>query len=144
MTRTVLKPYDKDQVIAMVEKLISHTTRNSSNKHERKYVIFDLKNGISVKLYIDEILFIEVRLRNCIIHTPKKAYTVNKLSLKEVLEFMDCEDIIQCHKSFVVNVKYIREIEKIDGKVSQIHFESYDERIPLGYKFKSIVMDKFK
>ncbi|WP_243446797.1 LytTR family DNA-binding domain-containing protein [Clostridium botulinum] len=64
------------------------------------------------------------------------------MSLKKILKLIDFSDIIQSHKSFVVNIKYISKITKIDSKVYDICFENHDNKVPLGYKFKDYIFEK--
>lgn len=138
----ILKPYEKDEVIKLTKKLISGTHRNNILINERKYVVFEVNKGISTRIYVDEIIFIEVSIRTCIIHTKQGKYEMKKLSLKKALELIDCDDIIQCHKSFAVNINYIKRVESISGRISNIHLDNYGEKALLGYMFKNIVMER--
>ena len=62
----------------------------------------------------------------------------------KILKDINCNNIIQCHKSFAVNVNYIKKIQNVDNKLSEIYFENYDKNAPLGYKFKNRVMERFQ
>lgn len=139
----ILKPYDKEKVLDMVNRIICHNTKQTIKK-ERQYVIFNLKNELSIKIYIDEIIFLEVSGRTCIVHTLKFKYTVNRISLKKALLLINCDYIIQSHKSFAVNINYINKISKIDNKLHELYFENYKESALLGYKYKNSILDKFK
>lgn len=140
----ILKPYEKNEVIELTEKLISGTYRSNIPVDERKYAVFEMKKGISVKIYIDQIIFIEVSIRTCIVHTKQGKYELKRVSLKKALELIDCDEIIQSHKSFVVNINYIKGIESISSRLSNIYFDNYGEKALLGYRFKDIVVESFK
>lgn len=140
----IVKPYDKDEIISMIKKFIAHVKNNSVQEKERKSVFLDLKSGVSMKFYIDEIIFIESSMRTCIVHTIRDSYTLKKISLKKILNLIDCDYIIQSHKSFLVNIKYISRIEKIDSRLSKIYLENSSEKILLGYKFKNSVLGKLE
>ncbi|MCY6960459.1 LytR/AlgR family response regulator transcription factor [Clostridium brassicae] len=140
----ILKPYDKETVISMVRKLIKHSNTDVHIKKERQYVIIELRSGVNIKLYIDEIIFIESKLRKNFIYTTKEVYESSKLSIKKLLEIIDSEDIIKSHKSFAVNINYIEKIEKIDSRLSEIYFQDYDKKALLGYKYRSTIVKKFK
>ncbi|MFX0550082.1 LytR/AlgR family response regulator transcription factor [Hathewaya histolytica] len=139
----ILKPYDKQEVIDMAKRLISHTPNKVVKNNIRKHVVLEIRTGISVKIYIDEIIFIETNLRTSFIHTVNGTYKVNKLPLKKILELIDDENIIQCHKSFAANITFIRKIESVNSKLSEIYFENYKDKALLGYKFKNEVLEKF-
>ncbi|WP_186429736.1 LytTR family DNA-binding domain-containing protein [Clostridium sp. BSD9I1] len=139
----IIKPYEKDEVIKLTKKLISGTYINNIAINERKYVVFEINKGISTRLYIDEIIFIEMSLRTCIVHTKQGKYEIKRLTLKKALELIDSDDIIQCHKSFAVNINHINGIESISSRLSNIHFDNYDKTALLGYMFKNIVEERF-
>ncbi|WMJ79422.1 LytTR family DNA-binding domain-containing protein [Clostridium sp. MB40-C1] len=140
----ILKPYKKEDVIKLTKKLLSATYMVNAPADGKKYVVFEIRKGFSVKIYIDQIIFIEVNLSICTIHTKQGKYKIKRLSLKKALKLIDCQDIIQCHKSFAVNINYIKKIESISIKLNSISFDNYDEKALLGYKFKNILEEKFK
>ena len=140
----LLKPYDIADVVNMTKRFIVHANRIYDVPKEKNHVVFQIKNGINLKVYVDEIIFIETSLRICIIHTVNGVYKINRLALEKILKLINCDNIIQCHKSFAVNINHIRKIENIDSKLSEIYFENYDENALLGYKFKNIIMERFQ
>lgn len=145
----ILKPYDKEKVQAMISKLVDNDINNLTNKEEetkeeKKEVIINIKNGIYVGVKVDDIVFIEVIGKNCEVNTVNGMYIASNMSLKKMLKLIDCDYIIQSHRAFVVNKNYILEIEKIDVKLSTIHFKDYTKTALLGYKFKDSVMSEFK
>lgn len=138
----ILKPYDKEAILNMSKKLINYQKEKSETK--RKYVIFDIEPGFSTKLYIDEILFVEVKGRTCTIHSKSGSLEIRGLKLKEALETINCDHIVQCHKSYIVNSKEIRRIHKVGLKSYEIYFENYHEKALLSYNFKDEIMERFK
>lgn len=139
----ILKPYDKQEVLEMTRKLIFNIPRNNVPLKDRKSIVLELRTGINIKIYIDEIIFIETNLRTSYIHTVNGVYKANNLSLKRILELTDSNNIIQSHKSFAVNLDFIRKIESLNSKLGEIYFENYDKKALLGYKFKNEVLEKF-
>ena len=140
----ILKPYDMDDIVNMTKRFILHCGNIKDTPKDKDYAIFEIKKGINVKVYVDEIIFIEVNLRICMMHTVNGVYKVNRLALEKVLKLINCSDIIQCHKSFAININHIRKIENIDSKLSEIYFENYDRNALLGYKFKNTIMERFQ
>ena len=140
----ILKPYDTMDVVNMTKRFMLHGGNINNIKKQKNYVIFEIIKGINLKIYVDEIIFIEVKIRICMVHTVNGVYKVNKLTLKSILKFINCNNIIQCHKSFAVNIKYISKIVSVDNRLSEIYFENYDKRALLGYKFKNLILEKFQ
>ena len=140
----LLKPYEKKDLIKLTKKLISTTQIDDLSEKERKHVVLKISKYISAKIFIDEIIFIEVKLRTCTVHTKKIKYEIKGFSLNKILELINCNDIMQCHKSFIVNINYINRIESLSSTLYEIYFNHYKEKAFLGYKFKNTIMDRFK
>lgn len=146
----ILKPYNKNEVQAMLNKLILNDNNDLNNKNNNlnegkdKEILITLKSGIYVGIKIDNILFIEVKGRNCEINTVNGLYIANNMSLKKIVKLIDCEYIIQSHRAFAINRNYIYKIEKLDVKLSMVYFNNYAGTALLGYKFKDNVISEFK
>ena len=140
----ILKPYDMSDVVNMTKRFKLHIESINDKPKDKSYVVIELRKGVNIKIYIDETIFIEVNLRICMIHTVNGVYKVNNLALRKILKVINCNNIIQCHKSFAVNTNYIKKIENVDSKSSKIFFENYDKNALLGYKFKNTIMERFQ
>ncbi|MFT5874726.1 MAG: DNA-binding LytR/AlgR family response regulator [Clostridium sp.] len=140
----IIKPYDIADVMNMTKRYLLHNGSIKDTPKDKSYVVFNIRKGINVKVYVDEIIFIEVILRTCMVHTVNGVYKINKLTLKNVLKLTNCNNIVQSHKSFVVNIRYITKIQNVDTKLSEIYFENYNENALLGYKFKNTIMEQFQ
>ncbi|MDS0527228.1 LytTR family DNA-binding domain-containing protein [Clostridium sp. SHJSY1] len=143
----ILKPYNKKEVQAMLNKIIMYENEhlnNIENEEKDKEIIITLKNGIYLSIKIDDIVFIEVKGKNCEINTINRIYDVNNISLKKMIKLIDCKYIIQSHRAFIVNRNYIHKIEKLDNKLSVIQFDNYSKTALLGYKFKDCILSEFK
>ncbi|NFO03903.1 response regulator transcription factor [Clostridium botulinum] len=138
----ILKPYNKDVVYNMLNKIILN--ENKEILYKNKEIVITLKCGIYIGIKIKDIIFIEVIGKKYNIHTKTRIYSTNSMSLKKIIELIDSENIIQSHRSFVVNINYVCKIEKIDNKLSSICFNQICEKALLGYKFKNDIISKFK
>ena len=74
------------------------------------YIIFDLSTQV-LRIPADSILFIEVRGHYSIIRTAdsNQEYRIKK-PLESIRKQLPPTFLVQCHRSFIVNVKYIRHI----------------------------------
>jgi DNA-binding LytR/AlgR family response regulator len=140
----ILKPYEIADVMNMTKRYILNGGNVEDSLVDKRHAIFEIRKGINVKVYIEEIMFVEVSLGICMIHTVNGVYKTSNSTLKDVLKRINCSNIIQCHKSFIVNVKQIKKIQNIDNKLSKIYFENYDKNAFLGYKYKKIIMELFQ
>lgn len=141
----IIKPYNKEDVLAMLNKFIVCENSQLNNiKDDDKEVIITLKNGIYVGIKTNDIFFIEVKGKNCDINTINGVYIANNISLKKILEMINCKFIIQSHRAFAISTNYMLKVEKLDSKLSEVYFENYSKTALLGYKFKDNIMCKFK
>lgn len=146
----ILKPYDKEDVQAMLNKLILNDISNlenrnySKNEEKGREIVITLKNGVYLGIKIDDILLIEVNGKNCEINTLNGIYTANNMSLKKIIKLINCEYIVQSHRAFAINVNYMNRVEKLDGKLNIVYFNEYPKTALLGYKFKENVISEFK
>lgn len=144
----IIKPYNQDDVQAMLDKLILHENSNLSSEKdkldEEREIVITLKNGIYVGIKVNDILFIEVMGKNCEVNTINGIYIANNMSLKKIMKLINCEYIIQSHRAFAINRNYIYKIEKLDVKLNMVFFNEYPKTALLGYKFKDNVISEFK
>lgn len=143
----ILKPYNKKNIQAVLNKLIPNENNNLNDdlaKDENEEIIIILKNGAYAGIKLNEIVFIEVIGKNCEINTISGMYIANKISLKKILKLINCKCIIQSHRAFAINTNYICKIEKLDRRLSILYFNKYSKTALLGYKFKDSVTSEFK
>lgn len=140
----IIKPYDKEVVIKMTKLLISGRNSLNSSQSKDRHIVFELQKGISIKVNADDIIFIEVNLRLMTVYTKHGNYKVKRLSLGKALEMIDCDSIVQSHKSFAINTDFISKIQSISSKVWEISLENCEEKALLSYNYKDDIMKKFK
>ena len=64
-----------------------------------------------LKVPISKILFIEAREHKCILHTAEKEIPV-PLTLNKILQMVQGSTLIKSHRSFIVNIENIEQIDK--------------------------------
>ncbi|MFB7158351.1 LytR/AlgR family response regulator transcription factor [Lysinibacillus sp. NPDC056232] len=127
----IIKPVTKENLFPVLDRV----TRYLDVREER--FIFSY-NKISYSLKINELVYFEKSRRQVFIHTLNEDY-VSYMSTTTILSKLnDC--FVQVHASFIVNVKYIKEIGsnflilKIDNNNSI--------EIPMSRKYKETARDK--
>jgi DNA-binding LytR/AlgR family response regulator len=87
-----------------------------------------------VKIFFDEILFVEALQNYVTIHTADKKY-ITYLTFKSVEEYLPSDRFIKTHKSYIISASKINSIEGNDIRIGNHH-------VPISRNEKEEVMDK--
>jgi DNA-binding LytR/AlgR family response regulator len=87
-----------------------------------------------VKVFLNDILFIEALQNYVVVHTQEKKL-ITYLTFKSVEEYLPSSQFIKVHKSFIVSATKLDSIEGNDIRIGQHH-------IPISRNLKDEVMDK--
>jgi DNA-binding LytR/AlgR family response regulator len=138
----LLKPIEFSRFTKAVQKLLlpqRHTevqptsALKSSAPPVRAYYFFTV-NKRSVKIYLDEILYIESLKDSVSIHTKNKSYNTH-YQLGELEELMQSDNFLRIHRSFMVAV------DKIDS-YSASEVEVAGRILPIGRSHKTFVVGR--
>lgn len=135
----LVKPYKNEEVKKIIKTFKDSNTTTENN--DNNYSIVTLDNKVKIKVYHKDIVFVEYSYKQCVIFTLKRKLHCKKISLVKLLEGFNCNKIVQSHKSFLVNVDHISEIEKVYQKMWCIHFNGIDETADLSVKYKDNVFN---
>lgn len=116
----ILKPI----IIEEFKTTINEIGNKVKQRNTQNYNIFIIKSG-NEHLFVhqDEIIFIEVKNKVCIIHAKSGKWSVYK-SLNEIKQQLN-DDFIRVHRSFIVNAKKIKCIREIWDRTYEIEFFDY-------------------
>lgn len=137
----LVKPYSIDDIKRIIEVFNKDKVEVIEEKGEHS--IINIDNNVSVKVYHEDIIFVEYISRKCIIHTVRNIIECKTLTLGKLLEKIKSENIIQSHKSYIVNTKYIDKINKQYSKLWDISFMGTDSLAQLSAKFKDYVFESW-
>lgn len=87
-----------------------------------------------VKIFFEDILFVEALQNYVSIHTKTKKY-ITYLTFKSIEEYLSSEQFIKTHKSFIISASKIDNIEGNDIRIGEHH-------IPISRSSKDEVMDR--
>jgi len=87
-----------------------------------------------VKLFYDEILFVEALQNYVVIQTSEKKY-ITYLTFRSVEEYLPAGKFLKTHKSYIISADKVDSIEANDIRIGQHH-------IPISRNLKDEVMDK--
>ena len=109
------------------------TKNNSIPEASGKY-FFIKSDSKLVKIFFDDILFVEAVQNYVNIYTADKKY-ITYLTFKSVEEYLPVNDFIKTHKSYIVPIKKVESIEGNEVKIGTHH-------IPISRNLKDDVMEK--
>lgn len=128
----LLKPIEFSRFIAAVNKLEKKTPQPeiAPTKNERPSIFFNV-NKKNVRIYLDEILFVESLKEYVKVVTTTKNI-VTKFQLGQIEEILSPANFLRVHRSFIVA------IDKISSySATEIEIDKWT--IPIGRAYKEIV-----
>lgn len=102
----IIKPVSYKKIETQLDQAI-----NKYDEMEHQYITLKNSSGI-LKLYINDIIYIETHERNTMIHTSQKSIICFH-NMKTLEKKLNTFSFIRCHSSYIVNIKYIDSIEKL-------------------------------
>ena len=79
-------------------------------------------------------MYVKASPRGICLYLKKEVMKVPYLTIVKLMEQLDTSEFIQCHRMFVVNKKYI---ENVDFVNRMIRMEYYNEDIEIGGTYKN-------
>lgn len=101
-----------------------------------KVITFDLK-GRKTAIKLSDIIYIESYLHEMVIHTKDDRYNYSG-TFKSVVELINSTNIVRVHKSYAVNLFWVKEIRE-----DNIIFNN-GYSIKCGYKYKNDFINSYK
>jgi len=124
----LLKPVKKEDCFNCLNRVLQ------TNKIKKYYLFTDTDK--TVRIPITEIIYIKMFSHTATIVTLKKEYEVRK-TISQLLEELDDNLFIKCHKSFIINIRHIESVSKSYATMSN------DEEIPLSKDVVTQINDMF-
>ena len=127
----LIKPYMKVDVENVVKKLLA-----LQNVKEEKSIVVK-KDGINYRIKCNAIVYIKAVPRGICLYLKKETMKIPYLTIVKILEQLDKEEFIQCHRMFVVNKKYIDYLDMVNAL---IHMKNGEE-VEIGVTYKSKIKE---
>jgi len=132
----LLKPIEFSRFLMAVNKLKqqdnSKTPVPANAKTEERAHLFFNVNKKHVKIYLDDILYIE-SLREYVKITTKDKSILTKIQLGEIEELLAKNNFLRVHRSFIISKSKIESF-------SPAEIEINGQQIPIGRNYKEFVM----
>lgn len=118
--------------------------RSQSAKHSEDRAVFLSHTKGETFLGVNEILFAEVQNKTCSVHSLKGSFQIQRRNLKEIMEIVDDDLFIRCHRGFAVNIKQLKGIEKVDRRIWKAVFENCSETCLISKTYLNEITNKYK
>ena len=135
----LVKPISFERFLKAAHKAKEYYELRQKNKQtlsDEKAVeyVFIKVDGKLIKIFFEDILFIEALQNYVAVHTKDRKY-ITYLTLHTVLEYLPEHNFFKTHKSFIVA---LNKVESIDGNCLQVG----SHQIPVSRNVKEDVMNK--
>lgn len=130
----VTKPFNIMELSARIESLAIGRRRmmGEASRHGdtdfRKIAV--RKGGRTVLLSIDDIVFLSARNKSTYAHTYENQYLVD-LTLGDLEEKLEKDSFIRVHRSYMINLNKIKEIQRLDGAYVVVAGDRDETHIPV-------------
>lgn len=131
----LVKPFDKLTLLNVIEKSFKYAIDDQSIDFENVYI---RNNGKLIKVAVDKIRFVKSEGNYNVVHCNFRKFVV-RTALKSLLRDINSHNIIQVHKSYLINLKMIDSIS-----ISKNQLVISDQIIPIGRSFKEDLLSKIK
>ncbi|WP_227016758.1 LytTR family DNA-binding domain-containing protein [Sinanaerobacter chloroacetimidivorans] len=122
--------------------LPNEMVKNKDNE-KGKMVFFTTDEG-EILVNIEEIYYAEKKHNYCLLHTSSKVLRLIGISLKEVMDTINVEFFIKCHKFLAINMKKIDGIRNLNNKQYAILLKDKKESVYLDSKYYQELICKYK
>lgn len=137
----ILKPYTTEDILSAIQSLLG-----TPFVEPAPLQLCDT-NGIYYKIYEKELLYIEADRKHMIIYTSSNVpntsnhaistFTTNQYRLIELSKMLSA-NFVQCHKKYIVNLKFIQSYDKTTSSI-----QLAKQLIPIGRKYKEEFEKRF-
>jgi two-component system, LytTR family, response regulator len=132
----LLKPIEFSRFLMAVNKLKQQDnpktiTLTTTKQEEREHLFFNV-NKKHVKIYLDDILYIE-SLREYVKITTKDKSILTKIQLGEIEELLAKNNFLRIHRSFIISKTKIESFSPAEVEIN-------GQQIPIGRNYKELVM----
>lgn len=119
----LMKPIKENKLLEVLDKAITRL-----NKIEPSLIL--TSDGESIKLLQKDILYIEAFAHTVALYTMSDTYEIKK-SISKMIDELDSNTFVRCHRSYIVGIRAISRIKKMDiildnGKVVPLSRRMYN------------------
>ena len=129
----LLKPFDYARFVQAINKAVNYKLLDPQSEISNDYIMVKADYKL-YKINFEDLLFIEGQHEYVTFHTKTKRITA-LYSLRNLEETLPKDKFIRTHKSFIVSIKNIEDIDKVNVTVS-------GNKIPVGASFRDSLIER--
>lgn len=131
----LLKPFDYARFMQAINKAVSYNVsdQQSDSVQVNDYILVKADYKL-YKVNYEDLLFIEGQHEYVTFHTTTKRITA-LYSLKNLEETLPKDKFVRTHKSFIVSIKHIEDIDKLNVTVA-------GNKIPIGASYRDSLIER--
>lgn len=129
----LLKPFDYARFLQAVNKAVSTISTETQSDAVNDYLMVKADYKL-YKVNFDDLLFIEGQHEYVTFHTKTKRITA-LYSLKNLEDTLPKDRFVRTHKSFIVSIKNIEDIDKVNVTVA-------GNKIPVGASYREALIER--
>ncbi len=141
----LIKPFEPEALQRSIELAFQHAFAEGDQVFENNEEVvlasscfFVKDRNKLIKIKLDEILWVEVEDKYCMLYTRERKFTLRQ-SLKDLAEKLDPSLFVQTHRSFIVNAA---EIDDIDMSLFIVRINGAE--VPLGRAHKDELIKRLQ
>ena len=129
----LLKPFDYARFLQAVNKVVNTISTETQSDAVNDYLMVKADYKL-YKVNFDDLLFIEGQHEYVTFHTKTKRITA-LYSLKNLEDTLPKDRFVRTHKSFIVSIKNIEDIDKVNVTVA-------GNKIPVGASYREALIER--
>lgn len=129
----LLKPFDYSRFVQAINKAVNYKSSDNQAETSNDYIMVKADYKL-YKINFDELIFIEGQHEYVTFHTTSKRITA-LYSLKNLEDTLPRDKFIRTHKSFIVSIKHIEDVDKVNVTVA-------GNKIPVGASFREALIER--
>lgn len=130
----LLRPFSKDQGKRVITEFIHAFYQNRDNSEREDFFVLESRDG-KMTIPLSKIYYLEVREKRVYVRLKNTEY-FKYGTLTQIMEELS-DRFIRCHRSFVVNKSYIRQVKFSEGIITLAD----DIEIPLSRSYKGAIRE---
>ena len=129
----LLKPFDYARFVQAINKAVNYRSLEQQSESSNDYIMVKADYKL-YKINFEDLYFIEGQHEYVTFHTKTKRITA-LYSLRNLEEILPKDKFIRTHKSFIVSIKNIEDIDKVNVTVA-------GNKIPVGASFRDALIER--
>ncbi len=141
----IIKPFSAKEFHKKIAVLITNLAVERQKKTRIRMLLYPEINK-EILIPIDQINYAEVLHRHCYLYTDlqEEPFESSNLILKELIAEVNDPYFVQCHKSFAVNIKQIKAIQRQNYRLWTITLQNSEKKLYVSSKYFNLIDEKLK